>query len=83
MESKIVDASKKFDSQWDLYDLPDRETCVRNLEALLCTPGAREDVARTIEALYYFQSTQDLPNMKLDGVDSNIKQLSPIMICIT
>lgn len=76
--SKIVDVSlNKFDSEWDLYDLPDRETCVRNLEALLCKRSrAGEDTAQILEVLAYFRSVQSLRDVKLENADKNIEPLS-------
>ncbi len=60
METEIaIENLKKFDREWDLYDLPNRESCVRNLEVLLCQQvRVGEDNTRTIEALEYFRSVQ-------------------------
>lgn len=45
---------------WDLYDLPTREACVRNLEALLCRQvRAGVDITKTLEVLFYFQSVRE------------------------
>lgn len=45
---------------WDLYDLPTREACVKNLEALLCRQvRAGEDITKTLEVLFYFQSVRE------------------------
>lgn len=49
-----------------------REACVRNLEALLCRQVRADiDETKTIKALFYFQSVQNLP-LKPDVADTNI-----------
>lgn len=79
MESaKIVDSSSKFESEWDLYDLPDRKACVRNLEALLCKKSrSGEDTTQIIEVLAYFRSVEGTSSIKSDDTDVIPPQLSP------
>lgn len=58
MEPQIaIEKLNKFENEWDLYDLPDRDACVRNLEALLCKKSrSGEDITKVLEALGYFRS---------------------------
>jgi hypothetical protein len=58
METQIaIENLNKFENEWDLYDLPDRDACVRNLEALLCLKSrSGEDTTKVLAALSYFRS---------------------------
>lgn len=72
MEKIEVADLKRFDSEWDEFDLPNRKVCIRNLEALLCQKvRAGEDESQVIKALSYFQSVESSPS-KLDNTNHNI-----------